>query len=99
MLLLADMASDCAAADQVQTCRHLDLRGATEDMVTCCEEVLRSAQAHEDIHLQAVASHVLGLIKIDSPVRGDKTRCVVLIIVFVASSTREMKDNSGHQAQ
>ena len=82
----------------MQTCRHLDLAGATQYMVTCCEEVLKSAQAHEDIHLQAVASHVLGLIKIDSPVRGDKTRCEAVTVVLVASSVCKMQDDSGLQA-
>jgi len=52
-------------ADQVQTCRHFDLEGVTQDMLTCCQEALAAAQARQDIYLEGAASLVLGLMTIE----------------------------------
>ncbi len=52
-------------ADQVQTCRHFDLEGVTQDMLTCCQEALAAAQARQDIYLEGAASQVLGLMTIE----------------------------------
>ena len=52
-------------ADQVQTCRHFDLEGVTQDMLTCCQEAIAAAQARQDIYLEGAASQVFGLMTIE----------------------------------
>lgn len=50
---------------QVQTCRHFDLEGVTQDMLTCCQEAIAAAQARQDIYLEGAASQVFGLMTIE----------------------------------
>jgi len=49
----------------VQACRHFDLEGVTQDMLTCCLEALAAAQARQDIYLEGAACQVFGLMTIE----------------------------------